>query len=60
MNVNSEDGEENRHASSMTEDCESSLNIKRSRRKPTMQLCHSVWNGDGEIIDEPAIHVRYV
>ena len=27
MNVNSEDGEENRHASSMTEDCESTLNI---------------------------------
>ena len=25
-------------------DCESSLNIKQSRRKPTRQLCQSVWN----------------
>ena len=60
MNVNSEDEEDNRHATTTTQDCESSLNITRSRRKqPTRQLCHSVWNVDGEIIDEPAIHVRY-
>ena len=32
---------------------------KRSR-KPTRLLCHSVWNGEGEIIDEAGIHVRYV
>ena len=32
---------------------------KRSR-KPTRLLCHSVWNVDGEIIDDAAIHVRYV
>ena len=44
MNVNSEDGEENRRACSRTEECQSSSNIKQSRRKPTRQLCHSVWN----------------
>ena len=32
---------------------------KRSR-KPTRLLYHSVRNVDGEIIDEAAIHVRYV
>ena len=28
--------------------------------KPTRLLYHSVWNVGGEIIDEAAIHVRYV
>lgn len=55
VNATSEDEEENRPVSSTTENCESSFNVKR-----TKQLCHSVWNVDGEIIDEPAIHVRYV
>ena len=57
MNVNSEDGEENRCGSSRTEECQSILNIKQSRRKPTRQLCQCM---EYEIINEPAIHVRYV
>jgi hypothetical protein len=46
--------------SSMAADYERNLNITRNRTKPQRQLQHSVWNVDGEIIDEPAVHVRYV
>ena len=35
---------------------ERTLNLREIKTK---QQGHSVWNVDGEIIDEPAIHVRY-
>ena len=61
MNANSEDEEDNTTTfSTAPQDCERTLNLKRTGAKPsTRQLRHSVWNVDGEIIDEPAIHVRY-
>ena len=39
------------------EDSERRLKTTQSKVRPQR---HSVWNVDGEIIDEPAIHVRYI
>lgn len=58
--VVSEDDESDTEACSSKQECDGKLTRQaRSRGKERSQSRHSVWNVDGEIIDEPAIHVRY-
>ncbi|XP_028398134.1 ceramide kinase-like [Dendronephthya gigantea] len=58
----SEDDESETGASSSRQECGGELTRRTQRTqrrgKERSQSRHSVWNVDGEIIDEPAIHVR--
>ena len=51
----SEDEELSAGVHSTSEDYDRKLRKTQSEERPQK---HSVWNVDGEIIDEPAIHVR--